>query len=121
MTTSIFEELRDARRRTDEVFPLMAAEGLRERPIPERHRPLFYLGHLEAFDWNLLTGGEGAPVDPGRPHFDRLFAFGIDPVDGALPDDRPDDWPPADEVRTWGARARQAVDALPARAPIDPV
>ena len=21
---------------------------------PERHRMIFYLGHLEAFDWNLL-------------------------------------------------------------------
>ena len=43
-----------------------------ERPIPERHRIIFYLGHLEAFDWNLLQ-----PRLPNAktfdPDFDRLF------------------------------------------------
>jgi ergothioneine biosynthesis protein EgtB len=80
-----------------------------ERPIPERHRIFFYRGHLEAFDWNLL-----------RPHLsgvrgfdaalDRVFAFGIDPVDGALPSDRPDDWPtPAQQAR-YNARVRASLD-----------
>ena len=29
-------------------------EFLYERPIAERHRIIFYMGHLEAFDWNLF-------------------------------------------------------------------
>ena len=46
--------LADARRRTDELFSLVHSDSLYDRPIPERHRILFYVGHLEAFDWNLL-------------------------------------------------------------------
>src|SRR5688572_21042035 len=99
MTTSVHSDMRVARLRTDEVFRLVAPEGLLERPIDERHRVLFYLGHLEAFDWNLLTAEARGPADAARPGFDRLFAFGIDPVDGTLPDDRPHDWPPPAEVQ----------------------
>jgi len=111
-TSSILSQLRAARRRTDELFALLAPEQLIDRPIPERHRGIFYLGHLEAFDWNLLTGGARGGVDAARPGHDRLFAFGIDPVNGDLPGDRPDDWPSLDEVRAWAARARLAVDTL---------
>ena len=46
--------LADARQRTDELFHLVKSDSLYERPIPERHRIIFYIGHLEAFDWNLL-------------------------------------------------------------------
>jgi hypothetical protein len=44
-----------ARLQTDGLFSLLAPEALHERPIPERHRLIFYLGHLEAFDWNLVA------------------------------------------------------------------
>src|SRR3970282_1190771 len=43
-----------ARTRTDELFGLVRPEGMYDRPIPERHRVAFYVGHLETFDWNLL-------------------------------------------------------------------
>ncbi|MGH9870682.1 MAG: SUMF1/EgtB/PvdO family nonheme iron enzyme [Candidatus Polarisedimenticolia bacterium] len=121
MTTSIDLELRAARRRTDEVLRLVSSEGLLERPIDERHRGVFYLGHLEAFDRNLLAAAAPGPADPGHAGFDRLFAFGIDPVDGTLPDDRPEDWPPPGEVQKWAVRARLSVDALIERAEIDPM
>jgi ergothioneine biosynthesis protein EgtB len=101
--------LRDARAATDALFVCMRAEALRDRPVPERHRLIFYLGHLEAFDWNLL-----APTAPGlvpfRPDFDRLFAFGIDPTHGGLPDDPPGAWPPEDEVRGYVAGVRERLD-----------
>ena len=35
-------------------FRLVRPDSMYERPIPERHRIIFYLGHLEAFDWNLI-------------------------------------------------------------------
>ena len=64
-----------ARAATDELFSILRPDALYDRPIPERHRLIFYLGHLEAFDWNLIAlrafGGE-----PFHPDFDRLFAFG---------------------------------------------
>ena len=105
----LLERLAEARTRTDEVFALVRPEFLYERPIAERHRIVFYIGHLEAFDWNLLRERLfSAPVH--RAEFDRLFAFGIDPVDGGLPRDQPKDWPRLAEVRDYVAHTRRAVD-----------
>lgn len=105
----LLERLAEARTRTDEVFAVVRPEFLYERPIAERHRIVFYIGHLEAFDWNLLRERLfSAPVH--KAEFDRLFAFGIDPVDGGLPNDQPEDWPRLAEVRDYVAHTRLAVD-----------
>jgi iron(II)-dependent oxidoreductase len=100
--------IHEARANSDELFEIVRPEALYDRPIPERHRIIFYLGHLEAFDWNLLLEPLGlASFDPD---FDRLFAFGIDPVEGGLPDDRPEDWPPLEIVRRYAAQVRKTLD-----------
>jgi iron(II)-dependent oxidoreductase len=106
----LLARLADARRRTDNLFDVVKAQYLYERPIPERHRIIFYIGHLEAFDWNLLREAVHARA-PWNPDFDRLFAFGIDPIDGALPSDQPGDWPAVDEARRYNADVREALDA----------
>ncbi|MGH9534812.1 MAG: SUMF1/EgtB/PvdO family nonheme iron enzyme [Terriglobales bacterium] len=105
--------------RSDALFQCIAPRALTSRPIPERHRLIFYLGHLEAFDWNLLaiyTLG----WHPFRPDFDRLFAFGIDPPPGELPADRPGDWPAREVIDDYrrGVRGRlvEALETLPAAA-----
>src|SRR5690349_10802550 len=82
----------EARVQTDKLFTLVKKDFLYERPIPERHRIVFYIGHLEAFDWNLVRGLI-SHLPSFHAEFDRLFAFGIDPVDGGLPTDQPRDWP----------------------------
>ena len=46
--------LAHARTTTDELFEVLRESAFYERPIAERHRVIFYLGHVEAFDWNLL-------------------------------------------------------------------
>ena len=99
----------DARRQSDELFRLVRTESLYERPIPERHRIIFYVGHLEAFDCNLL-GKHGFGVDGFHPALDRLFAFGIDPVSSGLPSDLPSDWPPLSEVRSYVTTVRAELD-----------
>ena len=105
----LLERLAVARVRTDEIFALVKPEFLYERPIAERHRIVFYIGHLEAFDWNLFRDRLFTASTP-HPEFDRLFAFGIDPVDGGLPSDQPQDWPSLAEVRDYVARTRREVD-----------
>jgi len=102
--------LADARAHTDKLFDIVHFDALYERPIPERHRIVFYLGHLEAFDWNLLRDRTPG-LKPFHPQFDQLFAFGIDPVGGGLPSDRPTDWPSVPEVRRYNNRVREALDA----------
>jgi iron(II)-dependent oxidoreductase len=101
--------LTDARKQTDKLFDLVHPDSLYERPIAERHRIIFYVGHLEAFDWNLLRP-HMRNVQPFHPEFDRLFAFGIDPVDGGLPSDAPSDWPSLSDVQGYVRRVRRILD-----------
>jgi len=114
-TTELSQSLSRARAQTDSLFDLVDPAALYERPIPERHRIIFYLGHLEAFDWNLL--GRALDMPAFHAGFDRLFSFGIDPESGDLPTDRPADWPAADEVRDYNMHVRGALDADLANAP----
>lgn len=90
-----------------------------DRPIPERNRILFYLGHLEAFDWNQI-GCAGADRGAVSDALDRLFAFGIDPPPGELPQDRPQDWPSLDQVHEYVRGVRRRLDDVLDDAP-DPV
>ena len=106
----LLERLSEARVQTDELFGIVAPDSLYERPIPERHRIIFYLGHLEAFDWNLLRE-RILGLKTFHPDFDRLFAFGIDPVNGILPTDQPADWPSIAESRGYVNRIRESIDA----------
>ena len=46
--------IEEAREQTDALFAAVRPDSFYERPIPERHRIVFYLGHVEAFDWNLI-------------------------------------------------------------------
>ncbi len=107
--SELLSRLAEARRRTDALFEIVRPDSLYERPIPERHRIVFYIGHLEAFDLNLLSGRLLA-ASSFRPDLDRLFAFGIDPVGGGLPTDRPSDWPAITEVREYVQRVRDELD-----------
>src|SRR6202043_3086687 len=106
----LMERVFEARRRSDELFNLVRENALYERPIPERHRIIFYRGHLEAFDWNLLNGSVFG-MKSVHPEFDRLFAFGIDPVGGGLPSDLPSDWPALDAVRDYVSNLRNRLDS----------
>lgn len=107
--------LAEARAVTDDLFDRLRADALYERPIPERHRMIFYLGHLEAFDWNLIAV-RSAGVPSFEPRFDKLFAFGIDPVDGGLPSEPASEWPSAAEVAEYNQRTRKSVDEIVAEA-----
>ena len=100
-----------ARENTDALFRLVKPGFLYERPIAERHRMIFYVGHLEAFDWNLIAR-YALDLPAFEPEFDRLFAFGIDPPPGELPNDQPADWPSMDQVQSYVRRTREEIDGL---------
>jgi iron(II)-dependent oxidoreductase len=113
---SLRKALQQARRRTDDLFKLVQPESLYDRPIPERHRMVFYLGHLEAFDWNLIGAGALATTAI-HPEWDRLFAFGIDPPQGQLPSDQASDWPSLEEIYGYNRKVRQKLDSVLDEAP----
>jgi gamma-glutamyl hercynylcysteine S-oxide synthase len=106
---AVMAQLADARQRTDDLLGLVKPEFLYERPISERHRIIFYVGHLEAFDWNLFHQ-RVLGLKSFDPEYDRLFAFGIDPVGGGLPSDKASDWPSIAAVRDYVRKVRAVLD-----------
>jgi ergothioneine biosynthesis protein EgtB len=104
----LFLRLEEARSRTDRLFDLLPPNSFYDRPVAERNRLIFYLGHLEAFDWNLLA--PSLDLESHDPSFDNLFAFGIDPVGGGLPTDEPGDWPNISQVEKYNWRVRDRLD-----------
>jgi len=104
-----------ARATSDELFQILRDEAFYERPIAERHRVIFYLGHVEAFDWNLL-GQRAFGLRRFHSSFDQLFAFGIDPVGGGLPTDQPGDWPSRAEISEYKLHLRTQLDSAIDRA-----
>jgi len=116
---SLHTRVAEARSRTDEVFTIVRDEAMYDRPVPERHRIIFYLGHVEAFDWNLLAE-RAFGLRSFHPSFDKLFAFGIDPIGSGLPMDKPADWPAREEIQEYNQRLREELDRAIARALAQP-
>ena len=107
---ALAQEIAIARAQTDSLFTLVGPETLYSRPIAERHRLIFYLGHFEAFDWNVLAG-RSLGVLSFHPGFDSLFERGIDPAPGEAPMDSPRDWPTQAEVEHYKAKTRAWIDS----------
>src|SRR5204862_2348579 len=107
---TLLRHMQAARVRTDELFNLIRPEALYQRSILERHRIVFYLGHLEAFDWNLICAGVLGMKSIDKS-FDRLFAFGIDPTHGNLPADNAEAWPAQSQIDGYNRKVREAIDA----------
>ena len=87
-----------------------------DRPIAERHRLVFYVGHLEAFDWNHI-GARALAQHPVSEELDTLFAFGIDPPPGQLPQDLPSDWPSLKQAKDYVQSVRKNLDRHLSNAP----
>ena len=104
------ELIRQARQRSDELFAMLDPGLLFVRPIPLRHRLVFYLGHLEAFDFNQLVKADAGPRGSVHPAFEKLFDRGIDPAAGEEPQDTARDWPARGEIEAFRKRTRLAVD-----------
>ncbi|MBC5824513.1 MAG: SUMF1/EgtB/PvdO family nonheme iron enzyme [Candidatus Eremiobacteraeota bacterium] len=101
------------RRRSAEIFDLVAADSFEARPIRLRHPIVFYEGHLPAFSYITLVRGAlaGPSLDEG---LERLFQRGIDPDDdAAAAKSAPATWPKRDEVRAFADRCdREVIGAL---------
>ena len=110
---TVIDQLRnavlEARANSDRLFEIVREDSLYDRPIPERNRIIFYVGHLEAFDWNIFRT-QLFSLESRTAALDQLFAFGIDPVDGGLPTDQPSDWPSLSEVRSYVQTIRNLID-----------
>ena len=115
---NLISEIHSARVGSDRLFEILRPEALYQRPIAERHRVIFYIGHLDGFD-AIQIAREGARKKSPDPAFDALFQAGIDPDSAHLPKDTPADWPTLEEVRSYVVRCRERVDEAIDRCPED--
>src|SRR5579863_3529199 len=90
--TKLLTELQLAREESDRLFQILRPEALYERPIAQRHRVVFYIGHLDGFD-AIQISREGAHQPSPDPELDALFQAGIDPGSANLPKDKQSEWP----------------------------
>ena len=103
-------ELAQARQQTDGLFRLISPEALYSRPVAERHRLIFYLGHFDAFDWNLLARRAHEPTRFPSGTSIALFERGIDPPPGQMPGDAVSRLAVTDEVENYNFRTRAWID-----------
>jgi len=97
------------RNRSAELFALIHPAAFATRPIPLRHPPAFYEGHIPAFSYNKLAREAfGEPsLDAG---FERLFERGIDPGDTAeAARHERESWPEPAQIRAFAARCDAAI------------
>ncbi len=118
--SKLLEEFQSVRAESDRFFAILRPEFLYHRPIAQRHRVVFYLGHLEGFD-SIQICREGLGLPSRDAALDGLFQAGIDPDSHSLPSDTVADWPALDQIQAYGNRCRQRVDEHLERAPEDVV
>ncbi len=101
--------IQQARRQSDRIFRVVRKDWLHYSAIPLRHPAIFYWGHLEAFDLNLieLALRQSTARDTS---WDRLFAFGVDPANASALDAR--EWPAAPAVWKYVQNRRRLIDRL---------
>jgi gamma-glutamyl hercynylcysteine S-oxide synthase len=116
--SKLLEEIQSARAETDLLFDIIRPEAIYERPIAERHRVIFYIGHLDGFD-SIQICREGLGLRSPDSELDALFQAGIDPDSAHLPKDTPSDWPSLEQVKAYLQRCRERVDSNLDRAPDD--
>jgi DinB superfamily len=96
---SLHERYENVRRRTRQIFDLIAPEAFDMRPIPLRHPLRFYEGHLASFNSGMLLQSSFVKNDP-QPELTKFFARGVDPLDTSAADKL--------TIRQWPERARVA-------------
>ncbi len=100
--------LREARAHTDKLFQIVRPEALYDCPVAGQHPLIFYRGHFEAFDWNLLAH-RAFGLRSMHSAFDQLFGPITAAANGHLPS-QPKDWPSIEEIARYTQRVREALD-----------
>src|SRR5215469_15846698 len=108
-TNQLLAELQSAREESDRLFRILRSEAIYQRPINERHRVIFDIGHLDGFD-SIQICREGLGLRSPDPELDQLFQAGIDPDASDLPSDAASDWPALSQVKAYVQRCREQVD-----------
>lgn len=95
----------------ESLFELLISDEVFYRQSePTRHPMIFYFGHTAIFYINKLVAS-GALSERINPHFEQLFAVGVDEMTWDASSDSLK-WPSIDEVREYRKQVRRLVDEL---------
>ncbi len=105
----------------ESLFELLKSDEVYYRQSePTRHPMIFYYGHTAIFYINKLVAS-GALKERINPHFEQLFAVGVDEMTWDASSDSLK-WPKLSEVREYRSKVRTLVDemirTMPMRLPI---
>ncbi len=104
--------------RYEQLFKVLTCdEAWYVKPIPLRHPLIFYYGHTASFFINKLLLA-GLLTERINPHYESIFAVGVDEMSWDDLNDTHYDWPSTDEVSAYRSQVRQAVDRLIREAPL---
>ncbi|MBP0047176.1 5-histidylcysteine sulfoxide synthase [Marinobacterium sp. AK62] len=104
--------------RYEQLFEVLTCdEAYTVKPIPLRHPLIFYYGHTATFFINklLLSGLIETRINP---HFESIFAVGVDEMSWDDLNDDHYDWPTVEAVRAYRHQVRQRVDRVIREAPL---
>ncbi|WP_424190165.1 5-histidylcysteine sulfoxide synthase [Sulfuricurvum sp.] len=95
----------------ESLFELLVSdEVFYTQSEPTRHPMIFYFGHTAIFYINKLVAS-GALKERINPHFEELFAVGVDEMTWDAASDSLK-WPSVDDVREYRQRVRRVVDQM---------
>jgi 5-histidylcysteine sulfoxide synthase len=119
------EEIRQYFHRTftiyEKLFEVLTDKAFYMRADRLRHPLIFYYGHTATFFLNKMTIA-GLVKERINPHYESMFAVGVDEMswDDLLPESF--DWPSVADVKAYRDKAREVVDqairSLPLTLPI---
>jgi 5-histidylcysteine sulfoxide synthase/putative 4-mercaptohistidine N1-methyltranferase len=108
-TTDIYEQL----------FELLNSdESFYQRPEPLRHPLIFYFGHTATFFVNKLILAKAIPARV-NPHFESMFAIGVDEMSWDDLNESNYNWPAVDEVRAYRREVRSVIERLILEIPLN--
>lgn len=97
------------RRRTAQIFDLLAPEAYYDRPIPLRHPFAFYEGHIPSFSFTTLVRN-ALGEEPVDEELGQLFRRGIDPGSSAEANAAAlQTWPTREEIQRYAERCDERV------------
>ena len=100
---------RDNRARTEALFRILSHDAYYKSPVPLRHPPVFYDGHIPAFAVNSFLK-KGLKQSGLNLELEELFARGIDPSDQHAAEKLAVGvWPRREEVRQYVQDADDAI------------
>lgn len=92
----------------ESLFDCLKPEGFYEKAIPLRHPLIFYYGHSASFFINKLLLAK-LITERVHPHFESLFAVGVDEMSWDDLDHRHYDWPSIAAVHAYRQQVKQIV------------